>query len=335
MKAVVLGNEAGVENIVITDVTDPGQPGKGEIRVRIHNVSLNFHDYNVVAGILPAQAGRILMSDGAGTVESVGEDVTDFHPGDAVVSTFFPDWDKGECPLTGFSRTPGDGIDGYATEYVVRSARFFTHSPSGWTHAEASTLPTAALTAWRALITEGDLRPRQDVLILGTGGVSVFALQLAKMTGARVWGTSSSEEKMAWLRDQGVAGVVNYREEPHWGKKILELTGGRGVDHVIEIGGPGTLAQSIAAARIGGRITLIGVFTGISGEVPTAAIMGKQLTVQGITVGSREHQKEMIRAFEASDVRPVIDKVSPLGELQDAFRHQLAGKHTGKIVIEI
>lgn len=146
MKAVHLGNEAGIENIAFTDVTDPGQPGKGEIRVRIHNISLNFHDYNVAAGILPAQAGRILMSDGAGIVESIGEDVKDFRPGDAVVSTFFPDWDKGECPLAGFSRTPGDGIDGYAAEYVVRPARFFTHSPAVYHNA---LIVRTAKTGWR------------------------------------------------------------------------------------------------------------------------------------------------------------------------------------------
>ncbi|WP_413729954.1 zinc-dependent alcohol dehydrogenase family protein [Sodalis sp. RH22] len=335
MKAAQRGQTAGIDSLSIIDIPDPGKPGKGEIRVRIHNVSLNFHDYNVVAGILPAAPGRVLMSDGAGVVESTGEGVSAFKPGDSVISTFFPDWENGECPVSGFSRTPGDGLDGYATTFVVRPAHYFTLAPEGWSHAEASTLPTAAVTAWRALVVEGRIKPGEDVLILGSGGVSVFALQIAKMAGARVWATSSSPDKMIWLRDQGAAGVVNYQQEPEWGERIFEMTGGRGVDHVVEIGGPGTLAQSIKASRIGGKITLIGVFTGIAGDVPTGAIMGKQLTVKGITVGCRTHQQDMIRALEKTDVRPMIDSVWPLDKIVDAFQYQLKGKHTGKIVVEI
>lgn len=335
MKAALLGHMPGIDQIQLTDIADPGKPGSGEIRVRIHSNSLNFHDYNVAAGILPSVAGRLLMSDGAGVVEEIGEGVTGFTAGDHVVSVFFPDWEQGDCPAIGFSRTPGDGLDGYATSYAVRPANWFMRAPNGWDHAEAATLPTAGLTAWRALVVNGNIKAGDDVLILGTGGVSVFALQFARMAGARVWATTSSDEKAEWLIRQGVSGVVNYRREPEWGKKILGMTGGRGVDHVVEIGGPGTLAQSITAAKIGGHISLIGVFTGIAGQVPTGAIMGKQLTVKGITVGSRSHQLDMTRAFNTSGIRPVIDSRMPLEDIQVAFEHQLHGKHIGKICLDI
>lgn len=335
MKAALLGSIPGINNINLTDIKDPGKPASGEIRVKIFSNSLNFHDFNVASGILPAAAGRLLMSDGAGVVEEVGAGVTDFVPGDYVISLFFPDWSDGEASSAGFSRTPGDGLDGYATSYVVRPATWFTRAPEGWSHSESSTLPTAGLTAWRALIVNGKIKAGDDVLILGTGGVSIFALQIAQMAGARIWATTSSDEKAEWLLKQGVSGVVNYRREPAWGKKILELTGGRGVDHVVEIGGPGTLPQSITASRIGGHITLIGVFTGIAGDVPTGAIMGKQLTVKGVTVGSRIHQLDMIRAFNTNNLRPVIDKTFPLEGIASAFEHQAGGHHIGKICLDI
>lgn len=335
MKAALLGVVTGINNIDIADIQDPGKPASGEIRVRIFSNSLNFHDLNVVTGVLPATAGRVLMSDGAGVVEEVGDGVTDFVPGDHVVSLFFPDWHDGDATTAGFSRTPGDGINGYATSYVVRPASWFTLSPKGWSHTESSTLPTAGLTAWRALIVNGKIKAGDDVLILGTGGVSVFALQFSLMAGARVWATTSSDEKAEWLLKQGVAGVVNYRREPEWGKKILALTDGRGVDHTVETGGPGTLPQSIAASRIGGHISLIGVFTGAAGSVPTAAIMGKQLAIKGITVGSRAHQLDMIRALNATTVRPVIDKTFPLSGITSAFEHQSGGHHIGKICLDV
>jgi len=334
MKAAKRGQTPGIENIVIEQVAEPGEPGPGEVRVRIHANSLNFHDYAVAAGMMPSEAGRLLLSDGAGVVESVGAGVTTLKAGDHVVSCFFPDWEDGPCPVTGFARTPGDGIDGYATPWVVRPASFFTLAPQGWSHAQSATLTTAGLTAWRALVVNGGLKAGDDVLILGTGGVSLFALQLAQMMGARVFATSSSDEKLARLKTMGVHAGVNYRQHQDWGKQIWELTGGRGVDHVIEIGGPGTLANSIDAVAIGGHIALIGVFTGLAGEVPTAQLMAKQAALRGITVGSRRHQQEMIRALDANRVTPLIDKSFALEELPDAFNYEYSGQHMGKIVIE-
>lgn len=180
---------------------------------------------------------------------------------------------------------------------------------------------------------DGGLKAGDTVLVLGTGGVSIFALQFARMMGARVIATSSSEAKMQRLRELGAEHVVNYREDPEWGRKVKELTGGKGVDHVIEVGGPGTLAQSIEAVRIGGHISLIGVLTGVGGEVPTAKLMAKQARLQGLIVGSRTQQQEMVRAIEANGMMPVIDREFPLGEIADAFRHQETGRHFGKICL--
>jgi NADPH:quinone reductase-like Zn-dependent oxidoreductase len=217
---------------------------------------------------------------------------------------------------------------------VVRPATAFTHAPRGYSHAEAATLTTAGLTAWRALVVEGGIKPGDSVLVLGTGGVSIFALQLAKAMGAAVIATSSSDEKLVRCRELGADEVINYRNEPEWGKRVMQLTNGRGVDHVVEVGGPGTLAQSVRAARVGGHIALIGVLTGVGGDVPTALLMRKQQRLQGILVGSRRHQIDFVRALEVTKLKPVIDASFPLEKIADAFRLQQAGGHFGKIVLE-
>lgn len=334
MKQIVLKRPGGLEQLALVDAADPGAPGPGEIRVRLHANSLNFHDYAVVAGFIPAADGRIPMADGAGVVEAVGAGVEEFRVGDAVVSTFFPHWLDGPARIDNFSTTPGDGIDGYAREALVRPATWFTHAPRGWSHAEAATLTTAAVTAWRALVVEGGLKAGDTVLTLGTGGVSIFALQFARLMGARVIATSSSDAKLERLTALGAERVINYKSEPEWGRRVHELTGGRGVDHVIEVGGPATLPQSIEAVRIGGHISLIGVLTGRGGEIPTAALMAKQARLQGIIVGGRTHQQEMIAAIDAGGLRPVIDSRFALADIADAFRHESSGQHFGKIVLE-
>jgi len=334
MKAVRLRSPGGLENLEQTDMPDPGEPGPGEIRVRIHASSLNYHDYGVVSGNRRAADGRIPMSDGAGVVEAVGPGVDEFAAGDSVVSTFFPSWLDGPARIGDFTTTPGDGVDGYAREQVVRPATWFTRAPEGFSHAEAATLTTAGLTAWRALIVDGGLKAGDTVLTLGTGGVSIFALQFARLTGARVIATSSSEEKIEQLCKLGAEHTINYREQTEWGSVVREMTGGRGVDHVIEVGGPGTLPQSIEAVRIGGHISLIGVLTGRAGEVPTGKLMAKQARLQGLIVGSRTHQQEMVRGIEAGGIRPVIDTTFGLETIADAFRHEAAGRHFGKICLE-
>ena len=333
MKAIRVPQGGGLDRLQVVEIDDPGAPGPGEIRVRVHASSLNYHDFGVVSGRTPAADGRIPMADGAGVVEAVGDGVEAFAEGDRVVSLFFPDWQDGEPAVGDFSRTPGDGIDGYAREVVVTPAHWFTKAPDGWSHEEAATLTTAGLTAWRALFVDHGLAPGDDVLVMGTGGVSVFALQMARAAGARVFATSSSDDKLARLTEMGAAGVVNYATDKAWGETIAGLTDGRGVDVVVEVGGPATLAQSIRAARIGGHLALIGVLTGIEGKVPTAALMRKQQTLKGLIVGNRRHQLDMVRGLERMDLRPVIDRTFALDEIADAFRHEESGAHFGKIVL--
>ena len=335
MQVVTLGSPGGLDRLEVSDQKAPGEPGPGEIRVRLHASSLNFHDYLVVTGMLPAEDGRIPMSDGAGVVEAVGEGVEEFAVGDAVVSTFFPYWLDGPARVGDFKTTPGDGVDGYALEQVIRPASWFTHAPQGYSHAEAATLTTAGLTAWRALVVDRHLKAGDTVLTMGTGGVSIFALQFAKAMGARVISTSSSDEKIERLKELGADHTINYKAEPEWGRKVKKLTDGEGVDHVIEVGGPGTLPQSIDAVRIGGLISLIGVLTGSSGEVPTAKLMAKQARLQGLIVGSRTHQQEMVRAIETTGIRPLIDSTFALEEIAEAFRYQESGQHFGKICLSI
>ena len=335
MNAVKIGSPASVDTLQLVDMDDPGEPGPGQLRVRIHASSLNFHDYGVVSGVLPAEPGRIPMADGAGVVEAVGAGVDGFKAGDHVVSCFFPFWENGPPTIGDFRTTPGDGVDGYAREVVVLPSHYFTHAPKGYSHAESATLTTAGLTAWRALVVDGQLKPGATVLVLGTGGVSIFGLQMAKAMGASVIATSSSDAKLEKLRALGADHTINYRDNPEWGKAVRALTDGRGVDHVIEVGGPGTLPQSITACRIGGHIALIGVLTGRAGPVPTAALMARQQRLQGLIVGSRQEQREMIRALETTGIKPVIDSTFELAQLADAFRHEASGAHFGKICVSV
>ncbi|MBX9608156.1 MAG: NAD(P)-dependent alcohol dehydrogenase [Gammaproteobacteria bacterium] len=332
MKVARVRNPAALSTLEVVDVPDP-TPGPGEICVRVRASSLNYHDYAVVSGMLPVADGRIPMSDGAGDVVAVGAGVLRFQVGDKVMSTFFPHWPGGEVSAERARGVPGDHVDGFAAEYVVMPASAFTRMPTGYSYEQAATLPCAALTAWRALFVENATKPGDWVLTQGTGGVSVFALQFAKAAGARVISTSSSAAKLERLATLGADHLVNYKETPDWGVKARELTGGRGVDVVVEIGGAGTLAQSIEATRVGGHISLIGVLAGWSGEVPTAAVMWKNIAVKGITVGSIEDQEAMVAAIEANGIVPVIDRSFALAEIAQAFEHQAAQRHFGKICL--
>jgi NADPH:quinone reductase-like Zn-dependent oxidoreductase len=301
--------------------------------VRLHASSLNFHDLGVVSTPNRVSDGRIPMSDGAG-LESIGDGVTEFKVGDHVVSCFFPNWLEGLPPVADFSTVPGDGVDGYAREVVVAPATAFTHAPKGYSLTEAATLTTAGVTAWRALVVNGALKAGDRVLVLGTGGVSIFALQIAKAMGATVIATSSSDEKLERVRALGADHTINYRHHSDWGVRVREWTGGSGVDHVVEVGGPRTLAQSIAAVAIGGHIALIGVLTGRAGEIPTAHLMAKQARLQGLIVGSRKHQMDFIRALDVTGIKPVVDRSFGLDEIADAFRYEAGGHHFGKICLE-
>lgn len=334
MKAMTLAKPGGLKNLKMAERPEP-KPGPGQVVVRVRANSLNFHDFAVVSGMIGTADGRIPMSDGAGEVVAVGEGVTRFKTGDSVMSVFFPNWIDGPPALEKLLGVPGDHADGMAGELVAGPASAFTRIPNGYSLEEAATLPCAALTAWRALFVEARIKPGDWVLTQGTGGVSIFALQFAKAAGARVIATSSSDEKLERLVGLGADHVINYKSTSDWGRAAKDLTGGRGVDEVVEIGGPKTLANSIRASRIGGHISLIGVLTGVQGDVPTAALFSANITLSGVTVGSRAMQEDMIAAIEADDLRPVIDSTFELERLGEAFAHQAAQKHFGKIVVAL
>ncbi len=333
-KTIYVQAGGGYENVSVSD-SAVSAPQGGEITVRLRANSLNYHDFAVVTGMWAPTEARIPMADGAGEVTAVGEGVTEFKVGDSVVSTFFPEWIDGTPLVEGFVTVPGDGVDGYAREQVTARATSFTLAPKGWSHAEASTLTTAGLTAWRALMADDSLKPGDTVLIQGTGGVSIFALQFAKMAGATVIATSSSDEKLERLKAMGADHVINYRKNTQWGETARQLTGGRGVDHVIEVGGPSTLEQSMIAARVGAHISIIGILSGVEGQLSFVPALVKQLRLQGVLVGSRTQQQEMIRAINANGMRPVIDRHFPLSNIVEAFQYQETNQHFGKICLDI
>ena len=334
MKAIRVNAPGGLEHLQLYEAPEAAAPQAGEIQVRIHATSLNYHDLLVCARPGATADGRIPMADGAGVVTAVGAGVSEFAVGDHVVSTFFPEWLAGQRVPTHFKTVPGDGVDGFARESVTLPATAFTHAPQGWSHAEAATLTTAGLTAWRALVVDGQIQAGDTVLVLGTGGVSIFALQLAKAMGAKVIATTGSAAKAEHLKALGADVVINYNDTPEWGDAVVAATHGKGADIVVEVGGPGTLPHSIRACAAGGHIALIGVLTGFAGNVPTAEMMSKQATLKGLIVGNREQQQDMVRALNAVALRPVIDSSYPLEQLAAAFAHQQAGKHFGKIVAE-
>lgn len=335
MKAMRLRNPASLENIYL-GTAEAAAPAAGEIKVRIRANSINFRDYIVASGYLPSGDGRILLSDGAGEVVEVGAGVKEFKVGDAVVSTFHPGWSDGHIERTQLTLTPGGTVDGFACEFVTRSIGSFTRAPKGLSHAESATLTCAGVTAWRAVVTDGQVKPGDRVLVQGTGGVSIFALQFAKAAGATVIATSSSAEKLAHLKSLGADQVINYNETKEWGAAVQALTDGIGVDHVIEVGGPNTMAQSLVAARTGAHIAIIGAVAGFKIDtIPFAIVQAKRLRLQGVTVGNRRDQIEMVRAIEVNGIKPVIDRSFPLEKLVDAFRHMNAGQHVGKVCIDV
>jgi NADPH:quinone reductase-like Zn-dependent oxidoreductase len=335
MKAMRLRQPASLDNIVV-GTAEAAAPQRGEIKVRIRANSLNFRDCIVASGHLPAADGRILLSDAAGEVVEIGDGVAEFKPGDAVISTFHPAWRDGHTERSELSSSPGGGADGFACEFATRAVACFTHAPKNLTHAENATLPCAGVTAWRAVITDGQLKPGATVLIQGSGGVSLFALQFAKAAGATVIATSSSAEKLERLKALGADHLINHRAVPDWGAAVLALTGGIGVDHVIEVGGPNTLAQSMIAARTGAHIAIIGAVAGFAVDsMPFAAIQAKRLRLQGVTVGSRRDQIDMARAIEAQHIKPVIDRSFRLEELAEALRYQQSVHPFGKVCIDV
>lgn len=335
MNAIRLTKPASFDTLALSPYQAPA-PGAGEIKVRLHAASLNFRDALVANGFFPAPEGLIPLSDAAGEVMEIGPGVTGFAVGDAVVSTFHPNWRGGHVERSELNNAPGFPADGYACTYATRPTSHFTRAPKDYSHRESATLPCAGVTAWRAVVTDGQVKPGATVLVQGTGGVSLFALQFAKAAGARVIATSSSAEKLQRLKALGADEVINYRETENWGEAALALTNGLGIDHIVEVGGPNTLKQSFIAARTGGHVALIGATGGFDIDtMPFAIVQAKRLRLQAVTVGSRADQLDMIRAIEIHKIRPVIDSSFPLANLADAFRHLKTGQHFGKICIDI
>lgn len=335
MRAMILDAPGGLERIRLAEIEDARAPAANEVRVRMKASCINYHDYTVASGKMPTQDGRILLADGAGIVETVGSEVMAFVPGAAVLTCIFPQWRSGPPQVSDFSQTPGDGVNGVACDVFTASADLFTPVPRGYGMAEAATVTTAGVTAWRALLVNGRLRAGETVLVQGSGGVSLYALQIAKALGARVIATSSSPEKLARMRALGADHVINYRDETEWGRLAFEWTGGKGVDHVIDVGGPATLKQSIEAVKIGGHIAMIGLLGGTEATIPLIPVFAKQIRLQGCLNGSWQDQADLVEFLSKHDISPVIDRRFRLEELADAFRYEESGAHFGKIVIEI
>lgn len=324
----------GLERLEIAD-GEVRTPGPGEVMVRIGARSLNYQDYLAITRHCAVEDGRTPLSDGAGQVIEVGEGIDDLRPGDRVSSVFFPDWSDGAPDPQKVWAVPGNRVDGFASEIVTAPARYFSRAPAGWTDAEAATLPCAGLTAWRALFVECGVRVGDVVLVQGSGGVSVFALQFAKAAGATVIATSSSDAKLERMATLGADHLINYRATPAWGLEASRFTGDRGVDVVVDIGGGSTLRQSLEASRPGGRIAVVGILDSQPIDLAASEILRRQVRLQGLTVGSREHHAQMVRQLEQAGIRPVIDnRRFLLAELAEAFRYQLDGQHLGKIVVE-
>ena len=336
MKAYQIQTDGGIDAIRQTELPDP-QPRRGEVLVRTRAASLNFRDLIITRGGYPRndRCPVVPLSDGAGEVIGVGDGVTRFRVGDRVANCFFEDWEAGEVTDAQMRTGRGGGIDGVLAEQMIVSERALVPIPDHLSFQEAATLPCAAVTAWQALVTLGRVRAGDTVLTLGTGGVSIFALQFAKLHGARVIITSSSDEKLARARQLGADGTINYRTTPDWERSVRELTAGRGVDNVIELGGPGTLEKSLASAKVSGRVSLIGVLSGVDGAVNPLPALFNRVTIQGIYVGSREMFEAMNRAVTASELRPVIDRTFEFDRALDAYRHLKSGDHFGKVVISI
>ncbi|WP_304186527.1 NAD(P)-dependent alcohol dehydrogenase [Phenylobacterium aquaticum] len=334
MQAYRFDSFGSLDELRLRDEPDP-VPERGEVLVRVHAVSLNFRDLAMVRGRYPRPCypGLIPTSDAAGEVVAVGDGVRAYKPGDRVMGAFHPRWFGGDMPATIAADSYGAESDGWLTELKAVSQEAIVPLPDGLTYEEAATLPCAGLTAWSALTGRTPIRAGHTVLIQGSGGVSVFALQLARAVGATVIATSSSDRKAKQLMEMGASAVVNYVDEPQWGKAVRALTGGRGVDRVVEVGGPGTIAQSLRAVALGGEIASIGFLSTENPGIDFFAMKMSGASITNITVGDRAGLIELTRAVTMSGLRPVIDRVFPFEAAREAFTHLESGAHMGKVVI--
>ncbi len=323
----------GIENLALKE-TDTPEPGPGQVRLRMTAACVNFRDTVIAATGNGGELPLVPLSDGAGVIDAVGEGVTRVAVGDRVTPLFFPTWEGGRFTGEHGAAALGGGQDGVLREQMVISAEGVVKIPDYMSDVEAATLPCAGLTAWHTLVNAAGIKPGDIVTLQGTGGVSIYALQFAKMAGAEVIITSSSDEKLARARQMGADHTINYKDNPDWSKNVLEITGGAGADIVVEVGGADTIAQSLEAVAVSGFVGVIGILSGLESNLSVMSILGKGVRVQGIYVGSRQMQEDMVRAMAATQMQPVISDSVSFENAPDAYRLMQAQGHFGKIVID-
>jgi NADPH:quinone reductase-like Zn-dependent oxidoreductase len=335
MKVFEIQGSFGLDNLKVIERPDP-TPGHGQILLQMRAASVNFRDLMMVAGLYnPKQSLPLIpCSDGVGEVVAVGEGTSRFKEGDRVAALFCQRWIGGEPTYEKLRSTLGGPLDGTLAEMMVLNEGSAVLVPEHLSDQEAATLPCAGLTAWSALAEYGDVAPGDTVLVQGTGGVSIFALQFTQLLGARAIVTSSSDDKLKRARKLGAWQEINYVDDSDWGKTARELTGGVGVDHVVDVGGGRTLEQSLRAVRIGGEISLVGALSGATSDLNLVPIFMKNVKIQGIVVGSRDGFERMNRAIAMHEMRPVVDRVFPFAEAPEVFRYMQSGFHFGKLCIE-
>ena len=336
MRAWQIVSGGGVDSLELAEVATP-EPGPGEVRIRMRANSINYRDLTTIEDPVSRKLPfpTVPNSDGAGEVTALGAGVTGVAVGDRVASCFFSDWEAGPCSMGAMASALGGARQGVLAEEVVLPAHGVIPIPAGLSFEEAATLPCAALTAWHALTLPRPVIAGETVVLLGTGGVSVFAQQFCRLMGARTIVTSSSDDKLARMKTLGASETINYRTTPDWDAEVMRLTDGEGADRIVEVGGPGTLQKSIEAVRVGGIIGLIGILTGIAGQISPTAIMRKSVTLRGIYVGPRQMFAEMNQAIATHDLRPVIDQTFAFEDAKDAYHTMRAAGHFGKLVIKI
>ena len=336
MRAYRFDSFDSLDDLRLREEPDP-TPQRGEVLVRVHAVSLNFRDIAMLRGRYPRPCvpGLIPTSDGAGEVVAVGEDVRAFKPGDRVMGAFHPRWFGGEMPSTIQADSYGAESDGWLTELKALSQEAVVRIPDGLSYDEAATIPCAGVTAWTALTGAAPIRAGHSVLVQGTGGVSIFALQIAQAVGATIVATTSSDAKIDRLRELGADHIVNYVAEPEWGRQVRKVTGGRGVDRVVEVGGPGTIGQSLRAVALGGEIASIGFLSTDNPGIDFFQLKASGANFRNIAVGDRGALIEFARLVGLTGLKPIIDRTFPFEDARAAFAHLETGIHFGKVVIRI